>query len=269
MKTQNKRKITKAIILARVATTTQVNPNNSIESQIKRIEEYCKKEGFTVSRKISGVYSGHKTGMLSRLLEIIKGYKNKVIVCCDKIDRLSRDTTSKELNNLKELASQGKIELHFVSDNQIIKSSVNAGDDFAFNMKKMLSRHHSDTISNNVKRALEQKRHNGEWANKAPFGYINTTDSNGKKTLIIDQDKAPLIRDIFNLYRTKILSLNDILKALRIIYPNNAFETKKGLDRTLIYRIIKNEDFYSGHFSHKGKKYQHKYESVLSLINPK
>ena len=137
---------------------------------------------------------------------------------------------------------------------------MNAGDKFRLGMKALFSKHCSDVISHKVKRALEQKRQNGEWANKAPFGYLNAKDKNGKSTIIVDKEKKEVIKFVFNL-NSKEISLKDILQKLREKYPNSTFE----ITRDSIYRIIRNKDFYSGYINHNGKKYQHKYERILTI----
>ncbi|WP_348240214.1 recombinase family protein, partial [Salmonella enterica] len=40
----------------------------------------------------------------------------------------------------------------------------------------------------------------GRWVNKAPYGYINARDTNGKPVLSIDEEKAYLIRLVFRSY---------------------------------------------------------------------
>ena len=52
--------------------------------------------------------------VLERINEIIK--KEKVAVCFDKVDRLARNVFDKRVAYLYQLALEGKIELHFVSE---------------------------------------------------------------------------------------------------------------------------------------------------------
>ena len=49
--------------------------------------------------------------------------KEKIAVCCDKVDRLSRNMFDKRISFLYEKALDDEIELHFVSDGQIIKAA--------------------------------------------------------------------------------------------------------------------------------------------------
>lgn len=76
-----------------------------------------------------------------------------LLACFDKVDRLSRNIFDRRVAALYEKALNDKIELHFVSDGQIINSKISAGDKFSFGMKLGLSKYYSDAISDNVKRA--------------------------------------------------------------------------------------------------------------------
>jgi DNA invertase Pin-like site-specific DNA recombinase len=149
-------------------------------------------------------------------------------------------------------------------DKIVINSNMSAEDNFRLDMQLSLSKYHSDTISRNIKRSLETKRQNGQWTNKAPFGYINVKDKDGKSTVIVDAKNKELIKMIFKLH-DKEVSISDIHKKLREVYPNDSFETKRRLNNAFIYRVIRNKDFYSGSFTCDGKKYSHKYERILTI----
>jgi DNA invertase Pin-like site-specific DNA recombinase len=99
--------------------------------------------------------------------------KEKVSVCCDKVDRLSRNIFDKRVAQLYEKALNDEIELHFTSEGQIINSRISATEKFQFSISLGLEKYYSDAISDNVKRAQEQKLRKGEWLSKAPFGYKN------------------------------------------------------------------------------------------------
>jgi site-specific DNA recombinase len=258
MKKQNKTKVTKAVILARVATTTQVNGSRSLEDQIKIIEEYCKKEGFEVVGIISEVCSGYNNNLISRLLKFVKSHKDKVVVFCEKLDRLSRNPYDKNMKELNKLIKNKEIELKSLLNTEV--KPIISSETFTKKMRHIFTQRNSDFISHNVKRALEQKRQNGEWANKAPFGYLNVKDKNGKSTIIVDKEKKEIIKYVFRLHNKEI-SLKDILSKLREKYPDSLFKINRGN----VYRIIKSMDFYSGYINYDGKKYPHKYERILTI----
>ena len=150
----------KAIILARVSTEEQRDAGNSLPSQTRRMEDYCARKEFEVIESYSFDESAYKEKRdeFDKLLEKINKQHEKVAVCFDKVDRLSRNVFDKRVGLLYEKALEDKIELHFVSDGQVINSHMSAVSKFQFGMSLGLAKYYSDAISDNTKRAFEQKR---------------------------------------------------------------------------------------------------------------
>ena len=163
---------------------------------------------------------------------------------------------------LYEKAVSDEIELHFVSDGQVINSEMSAVQKFQFGMSLGLAKYYSDAISDNVKRAYENKRRNGEWTGKAPIGYRNITDpSTDKRDIVFDLDKEAWVRKISELYPTGSNSLETIQK--QITKEGLRASTGKMLAISMIEHIIKNP-FYYGEMVCNGKIYPHKYQPLIS-----
>ena len=155
----------KAILIARVSTEEQREAGNSLPAQVARLERYCQSKGFMVTQVCSfdeSAYTNDRSEF-DRIIDIILNQQEKVAVCCDKVDRLSRNVFDKRISVLYEKALSDQIELHFVSDGQIITSRISAVEKFQFSISLGLAKYYSDAISDNVKRALEQKLRKGEW----------------------------------------------------------------------------------------------------------
>lgn len=149
----------KAILIARVSTEEQKEAGNSLPAQIHRLEQYCKNRGFEILRTCSfdeSAYLSSRTEF-DAIIDYTLNQKEKVAICCDKVDRLSRNTFDKRISILYEKALSDQVELHFVSDGQIINSSISAVEKFQFGISLGLAKYYSDAISDNVKRAIEQK----------------------------------------------------------------------------------------------------------------
>src|SRR3989344_7505540 len=188
----------KAIILARVSTEEQREAGNSLPAQIQRLENYCKQKNFQIVETFSFDESAYKTKRdeFDKILEYLETHKEKVAICFDKVDRLSRSVFDKRVSLLYEKAVADEIELHFASDNQIIGPSMSAVEKFQFGMSLGLAKYYSDAISDNVKRAFEQKRRSGEYTCKAPIGYKNIALNEEKrlrKDIVIDPERGHLI----------------------------------------------------------------------------
>lgn len=253
----------KAIILARVSTEEQKDAGNSLPAQIKRIEDYCKRKGFDIAETFSFDESAYKTKRdeFDKILEYLEQHKELVAVCFDKVDRLSRNVFDKRVSLLYEKAVAGDIELHFVSDGQVINTDMSAVQKFQFGMSLGLAKYYSDAISDNVKRAYEQKRRSGEWTGKAPIGYKNITIDDKRKDVVFDEERVHHIRRIFELYGTGNYSLVKVRQ--QITQEGLRTPDDKPLAPSMIEHVIKNP-FYYGIARSKGKLYPHKYIPLVT-----
>src|SRR5581483_6454277 len=199
----------KAILIARVSTEEQREAGNSLPAQVARLEKYCQNKGLEILQSYSfdeSAYTNDRSEF-DRIIDIILDQKEKVAVCCDKVDRLSRNVFDKRISLLYEKALNDELELHFISDCQIITSRISAVEKFNFSISLGLAKYYSDTISDNVKRAMEQKVRKGEWLAKAPFGYKNIRHPDGMADVIVDDYQASLIKKLFELYATQAYSM--------------------------------------------------------------
>lgn len=255
----------KAIILARVSTEEQKEAGNSLPAQIERLKTYCKRKDFEVAETFSFDESAYKNKRdeFDKIIDYLESSKEKVAVCFDKVDRLSRNVFDKRVSMLYEKAVDDEIELHFVSDGQIINNNMSAVEKFQFGMSLGLAKYYSDAISDNVKRAYEQKLRNGEWINKAYIGYKNITLEDGTKDVVVDKDRGFLIKKIFELYATGNYSMRLLAKEMA---KRGLTNNPSGLpvSTSQIEQILKNP-FYYGVMRVKGKLYPHKYEPLISL----
>src|SRR3990167_773446 len=164
----------KAIIIARVSTEEQKEAGNSLPAQLVRLENYCQSKDLEIIKKFSfdeSAYKDQRTDF-DTILDFVLEQKEKVAVCFDKVDRLSRNIFDKRVSMLYEKALIDGVELHFVSDGQIINSQLSAVEKFNFSISLGLAKYYSDAISDNVKRAFEGKRARGELTGKPPYGYV-------------------------------------------------------------------------------------------------
>ena len=255
----------KAIILARVSTEEQKEAGNSLPAQIERLENYCKRKDFEIVKNLSFDESAYKSqrSEFETILNDIKLYKEKIVVCFDKVDRFSRNVFDKSVSVLYELAMQDKIELHFASDNLIINSKISATEKFHFGINLNLAKYYSDAISDNVKRAYEQKLRNGEWIGRAPIGYKNIDLENGSKSIVFDQDRYFLVKEIFELYASGKYSMKGLAKFMKEKGLRND-RTNTPITTSQVEKILKNP-FYYGMMRVKNRLYPHKYKPIISL----
>lgn len=258
----------KAVILARVSTEEQKDAGNSLPAQITRMERYCVSSGFDIVENFSFDESayGKNRSEFDQVVEFIENQNEKVAVCFDKVDRLSRNVFDKRVAQLYEKALEDKIELHFVSEGQVINSQMSAPDKFRFGMSLGLAKYYSDAISDNVKRAFEQKRRNGEITGTAPFGYKSVylnKEKRLRKNVIPDSERAPIVVEIFERYISENTSARKLARDLN----DRGVMTQYGrnISQSHIHSILKNRFYYGESYSPKYDTLRnHPYETLIS-----
>lgn len=94
---------------------------------------------------------------------------------------------------------------------------------------------YTNAISDNVKRSVMHKLNNGECILRAPVGYLNVRDENGKSNVIVDKSRALLMQEIFRKYATGTASLNDLANFAKEKGLTNTFgKSKKPLAKNVI-----------------------------------
>lgn len=259
----------KTINVARVSDEDQKDAGNSLPAQEERIKNYCSRKSFEVIETYSFQESAYKKKrdefdvIIERIQEESK--KEKIAVCFDKVDRFSRGSVfDKRVGLLYEMALADKIELHFVSDGQVINNQMSAVEKFQFGMSLGLAKYYSDAIGDNVKRAFEQKRRNREWTGAVRLGYLNVSldaEKRLRKDIIIDPDRSHLIIKMFEMYSTGNYSLETIRKEV----TNLGLKTLKGnsLSKSGVENILKDSFYYGIAVSKKYGAYPHKYPHLI------
>jgi DNA invertase Pin-like site-specific DNA recombinase len=120
------------------------------------------------------------------------------------------------------------------------------------------SKYYVDSLSENTKRGLREKVRRGESPQRAPLGYLN--DYRTKK-IIIDRERAPLVRKVFEQYATGEVTLD----MLRSFFAEHKLRTKNGklLGRSFVSNLLSNPMYY-GHFQYSGEIYQGIHEPIIS-----
>ena len=98
------------------------------------------------------------------------------------------------------------------------------------------SQYFSAKLSKDVKRGNEAKRKKGGLTGLAPEGYINNRVD---KTIKIDPERFPLIRQAFDMYLT---GENGVQTVLRFLNDTCKYKNKRGgsISRTTLYHIFSN-----------------------------
>ncbi|MCC8400111.1 MAG: recombinase family protein [Rickettsia endosymbiont of Platyusa sonomae] len=262
-------KAKKAVILARVSSREQED-GYSIEAQKYRLQEYCTRAGLEIL-KIFEFSESSTVGKRKKFMEAIdfaKKQKELVAVVTDKVDRLQR--SYKETPLLNDLIDRGKIELHFYTENCIIHKHSTSQEKMMWNIFVMMAQSYVDSLRDNVNRSIDQKLRLGEWISTVPIGYLHIKNKGkgserGKGQIIVDPDRAPIVRKIFETYATGNYTLPEMLKKTREWGLRNSRGNQGYLCHSHIHSIIQNPFYYGVMKVQKtGKKYQHIYPPLIT-----
>lgn len=159
----------KAVGYCRVSTDEQAQDGLSLDYQQSRIRAYAESQDWElVEFYIDAGYSGKDTNRpeLRRMLaDIDSGIADILIVL--KIDRISR--RQRDLLNLLE----GTLEpagIGFKSVQEPFDTSTGMGKAF-LGMVSVFAQLEGDMISERTTSILQNKRRNGEWVGRVPFGF--------------------------------------------------------------------------------------------------
>lgn len=255
--------------IARVSEESQVD---ALPAQKKRLVAYAslKELPFAYEEFDESAYKTKRPEFRKRVIEPILKAQGLVIVVFDKIDRFSRDASSEERTLFNRLRRQGKIEIHFPSDNLFVHRDSPAPDLFRMDIGLALSSYYSGSTRDNVMRKFEEMtQDNGEFPGKAPIGYLNIDTGikrEGKERTIKDIRPNPTNRELvveaFQL-RARGLSYGAITRKLR----EKGFKSSlsgRPIPKRQVTHVLMNP-FYAGFMRYRGEIYRHKYEPLIPL----
>jgi len=209
------RNLTKAILYARVSSKEQEETGYSLDAQEKLLKDYAAKNGFEIMKifKITESASGKQ---IRKTFNEMLGYaeRNKIsIILCEKIDRLTRNIKDAAIVS-DWISGDEARQVHFVKENFILSKNTRAHENLVWDMKVAIARFYTNNLSEEVRKGQKEKLAQGWLPTKPPLGY-RTIGDKGHKIHIIDEEKAPLVKKIFELYSSGNYSLNELV---RVIY---------------------------------------------------
>lgn len=251
----------KAVILVRVSSREQ-EEGYSIEAQLTRLRKYCERRGLEIIKEFIIVESstrGERENFYE-MIDYIKKQKFPINLICDKVDRLQR--SFREMPIIDDLRRKGKLILHFNVEGQVLDANSNSSQLMVYHMYIMMAESYTNSISDNVKRSFEKMRQEGKITGTAPIGYLNQNNGRGKAEIILDPDRAFLIKRIFEEYSTGLYSLKEIRKKTIEWNLKNKTKSNTYLSVSQIDKLLKNK-FYYGIATYKNQEYRHIYPTII------
>jgi len=125
-----------------------------------------------------------------------------------------------------------------------------------------MGKNYIDNLSEETRKGMNEKAEEGFFPSRAPLGYRNIVDADGKKIIEPDPYYAPLIVKLFEWYGTGTYSLDQVTAMAHkagFVYRSS----RKPVSRAALHQMLTNR-IYTGKFDWKGKTYQGKYQPLIA-----
>lgn len=233
----------KYCLYARKSTESDERQAMSIGSQIKEMTTLAEREGLSIAEVKQESFSAKQSGYRPVFNEMLHGLRNGQFdaILTWAPDRLARNAG--DLGSLVDLMDMNKLQ-HIRTFSQTFSNTPN--EKFLLMILGSQAKLENDNRSINVKRGIRAKCEMGWRPGAAPIGYINRSYA-GVKEIVLDEDRAPIIKEMFE--RSGLLGQSG--RTIKDWLDSSGFKTKAGAQLSLsqIYRILMNP-FYYGYFKY-------------------
>ena len=245
----------------RKSTDTEDRQIQSIEDQKRELERYAKQYSLLIQKTYQENKSAKAPGRpeFEKMLDEIRNGKADGILCW-KINRLSRNPV--DGGEIQWLLQQGIIKSiqtpsrEYRTEDNVMMMSVELGMANQFILD----------LSKDVKRGMLSKAEKGWRPGIAPVGYKNDKfEEKGKKKILVDEEKFPLVRKLWDLMLTGAYSITQIntIANDQLGLRTKYHKKEQRLSVSHIYRIFTNP-FYYGEYSFMGEVYKGKHEPMIT-----
>ncbi len=263
VKTEIVRAKVKYVLYARKSTESDEKQALSIESQVKEMLSIADRDGLEVVDIRRESHSAKESGqrpVFKELLEDIRGGRYTGILTWAP-DRLSRNAG--DLGSVVDLMDENKL-IEIRTYGQHFKNSPN--EKFLLMILCSQAKLENDNKSINVKRGLRTRCEMGLRPGPAVVGYLNEKRMDKKCEVVIDPERAPIVKQIFEKVVYEKWSGRKIFHWLKFDLNFKTRSGNKGLTLSNIYLILQNPIYY-GVFEYprkSGNFYTGKHEPIIS-----
>lgn len=251
----------KAIIYARVSSKEQEETGYSLDAQEKLLGEYAGHKDMAVAKtfRITESASGRQIRKTFNEMMQYAAKHNIHIILCEKIDRLTRNLKDAALVSDWIMEDDAR-QIHFVKENFVVNRNTRAHENLVWDMKVAIARFYTNNLSEEVRKGQKEKIAQGWLPTKPPLGY-RTIGDKGHKTHMIDEEKAPFMRKMFELYSSGNYSVITLSAVMYREGLRNRAGKKVGKSR--MYDMLR-DPFYYGAMQWKGDVTPARHEPLIS-----
>ncbi len=238
------------VVYARVSTKEQQDEGYSIPAQLKAIRAFCEAQGLTVAEEFVEAESAGKAGraQFGAMVTFLREHPAVGAVVAHKLDRLYRNF--RDQITLEDLGVHARYVVGDIPDTP--------QGELLRDVNLSVAKFYLGNLREEVKKGMDEKVAQGGWPHRAPIGYLNDTAT---RSIVIDLERADLIRYAFERYATGQVSLSMLADELRergFCYPSGTAVGTSGLHKIL------RRPTYCGRIRYKGAIYRGNHEPIIS-----
>jgi DNA invertase Pin-like site-specific DNA recombinase len=252
----------KYCLYARKSTESEERQVLSIDSQIKEMLQLAEREGLEIVTMKRESHSAKETGQRPVFNEIVEeirqGKFNGILTWAP--DRISRNAG--DLGKVIDLMDGNYLQ-DIRTYGQRFTNSPN--DKFMLMILCSQAKLENDNRGINVKRGLRTRCEMGLWVGTAPLGYLNQKHMDKKGQVLVDPQRAPIIKKMFEKVAYEQWSGRKVYNWMKFEL-NFYTRGNKPLTLSGVYRILENP-FYYGIFERprdSGNWYQGKHQPLIT-----
>src|SRR3990167_10239738 len=245
-------------LYARKSSESDERQAMSIDSQIKEMQTVAQRENLLIKEireeSHSAKLSGQRPVFNQLLIDIEQSEFSGILTWAP--DRLSRNAG--DLGKLVDLMDQEKL-VQIKTYSQTFSNNPN--EKFLLMILCSQAKLENDNRGINVKRGLRAKCEMGWRPGVAPLGYKNIMANNRISQVVLDEERSPIIKQMFERVAEKGHSGRTIKQWLDRI--NFRTKNDKHLALSRIYSTLKNP-FYWGSFEFNGQIYKGNHPAIVT-----
>ena len=253
----------KYVLYARKSTESDEKQALSIESQVKEMLAIAERENLNIidirRESHSAKDSGQRPVYKEILEDVKRGRFNGILVWHP--DRLSRNAG--DLGSIVDLMDQ-KLLIEIKTYGQSFTNTPS--EKFLLMILCSQAKLENDNKSINVKRGLRTRVEMGLWPGPAPTGYLKEKRMDRKCQVLIDTDRADVIKKMFEKVAYEKWSGRKVYHWLKFELNFKTAGGNKNISLGNIYTILQNH-FYYGVFEYptkSGNWYNGKHEPLIT-----
>ncbi len=175
---------------------------NSIPGQVNDITSYCKRNNldlvqiFTDNGQSGFNFQRREWQQVEQYIKKNKAVKYLVVL---DMERFSRANLVDALQKMDEIQKRISVKILTVTD-PVNLDIEDFGTDLRRIIQLLFSNYELKKIRKRTSDGLYTAMSSGRWVNKAPYGFVNIRDAEGRPLIGIDEDKAYAVRLVFRKY---------------------------------------------------------------------